>query len=190
MSSLKIAAVALACAIGSLGGSIAHAIELKPFANARDGSHDFDFNIGHWQTHIVRRLHPLSDSTETIELNGTVDNRPLFGGRCELEEIETDGPQGHWEGMSVFLYDPAGHQWSQTFINSAHGAFSNGLIGNFENGVGRLYQSDTIDGRQILVRGEWSKITPNTHQYEESYSDDGGKTWAKAFTASLTRRTP
>jgi hypothetical protein len=37
------------------------------------------------------------------------------------------------------------------------------------------------------VRGTWSDITPDAHRYEESYSQDGGKTWLTVFSARLTR---
>src|SRR5690606_24933385 len=37
--------------------------EAKP-APPRNGSHDFDFEIGTWKTHLKRRLHPLSGSDE------------------------------------------------------------------------------------------------------------------------------
>jgi hypothetical protein len=154
----------------------------------RDGQHDFDFNFGAWRTHIKRVVHPLAHSSETFEMTGTVTNHTIWGGRAQLEEIEVDGPKGHWEGMSLFLYNPASHQWSQSFINSASGTFAGGLIGSFANGRGELYSEDTDpDGHAILVRGEWSEITPTSHRYEESYSYDGGKTWAPALTASLTK---
>ena len=153
----------------------------------RDGSHDFDFDVGVWKTHIVRRLHPLSGSNEWIELNGTVTLRKVWGGRAQLEEIETDGPLGHWQGMSLFLYNPSAHQWSQTFIGSKGGVFAGGTIGSFKNGRGELFAPDTFDGRAILVRGAWSDITPKSHRYEESYSADGGKTWEIQFTADKTR---
>jgi hypothetical protein len=68
------------------------------------------------KTHIKRLLHPLSGSTESIELNGTVTVRKVWDGRAQLEEIE-----------------------------------------------------------------------PDSHHFEESYSADGGKTWAPAFIANLTR---
>lgn len=168
----------------------AFAANEKPAATTEhDGAHDFDFDFGTWQTHITRRLHPLTaGSTESIELTGTVTVRPIFEGRGALEEIEADGAMGHWEGMSLFLYDPAGHQWSQTFVSAARGTFSNGLIGSFKDGRGDLYATDTVDGRSILIRGTWSDITADAHRYEESYSDDGGTTWQRAFTANLTRK--
>ena len=158
-----------------------------PAIAQRDGQHDFDFDIGVWKTHIRRNLDPLSGHTKSIELNGTVTVRKVWDGRAQLEEIEADGPNGHWEGLSLFLYSPEAHQWSQTFINSATGAFSGGLVGVFKDGRGELFASDTLNGRSILIRGVWSDVRPDAHRYEESYSDDGGKTWASAFIANLTR---
>ena len=156
----------------------------------RDGSHDFDFNFGTWKTHIKRRVHPLAGSNEFIDLNGTVNIRKVWGGRALLEEIETDGPKGHWQGLSLFLYNPTSHQWSQNFINSKSGTFGGGLIGSFRDGRGELFQSDTLDGRSILVRGVWSNIMPTSHRYEESYSADGGKTWEVQLTADKTKADP
>jgi hypothetical protein len=161
-----------------------------PDAADRDGRHDFDFNFGVWKTHIKRLVHPLSGSTDFIELNGTVTVRKVWEGRAQLEEIEVDGPKGHWEGLTLFLYNPAAHQWSQTFINSAMGTLSPPLVGSFKNGRGELYSQDTLDGRSILVRGVWSDITPTSHRYEEAYSDDGGRTWEAVFMANLTRGQP
>jgi hypothetical protein len=155
-----------------------------------DGSHDFDFNFGQWSTHIKRRVHPLSGSNELMELNGTVTVRKVWDGRAQLEEIEADGPTGHFEGLTLFLYNPAAHQWSQTFVNSATGTYSGSLIGSFKPGRGELYAQDTFNNRTILIRGVWSDITPTTHRYEESYSEDGGKTWEPEFTANLTRVQP
>jgi hypothetical protein len=153
----------------------------------RDGQHDFDFNLGVWRTHIKRILDPLSGSTGSIELNGTVTVRRLWDGRAELEEIEADGPNGHWEGMTLFLYNPEAHQWSQTFADSKTGVLTPPLIGAFKDGRGELFSQDTRKDRAILIRAVWSDITPDSHHFEESYSDDGGRTWAPAFIATLTR---
>jgi len=162
----------------------------QPLQAVQDGQHDFDFNFGTWKTHIKRVLDPFSKSSKSIELNGTVTVRKVWDGRAQLEEIETDGPNGHWQGLTLFLYNPAAHQWSQSFVNSQSGVLAQPLIGSFKNGRGELFASDTVKGRSILVRGVWSDITPDSHHYEESYSNDGGKTWMPAFMANLTREKP
>ena len=102
-------------------------------------------------------------------------------------EIEAEGPDGHWEGLTLFLYNPQSHQWSQSFIDSKTGNLNAPTIGSFKDGRGELFAQDTFHDKFILVRGVWSNITPDSHRYEESYSNDGGKTWAPAFIADLTR---
>lgn len=180
----------LGCAIGCIYPALPAAAgesAAPPKAVVRDGQHDFDFNIGVWKTHIKRVLDPLSGSTQSIELNGTVTVRKVWDGRAQLEEIETEGPNGHWEGLTLFLYNPEAHQWSQNFVDSKVGVLTLPQIGSFKDGRGELFASDTVNGRTILVRGVWSEIKPDSHRFEESYSGDGGKTWAPAFIANLTR---
>jgi hypothetical protein len=87
----------------------------------------------------------------------------------------------------VFLYNPESRQWSQSFINSRMTSLGSPLIGSFKNGRGELFSQDSLHDKSILVRSVWSNITPDLHTYEESYSNDGGKTWAPSFTANKTR---
>src|SRR3984885_9537857 len=58
----------------------------QQIAARRDGSHDFDFNLGTWHTHIRRLTHPLANSNEWFEVEGTVRIRPLWDGKAQLEE--------------------------------------------------------------------------------------------------------
>lgn len=188
MSSTLLLSAVVALAVAPPPGSAADTT--APAAASRDGQHDFDFNIGVWHTHIRRILDPLSGGAHSIELNGTVTVRKVWDGRAALEEIETDGPNGHWEGLTLFIYNPTAHQWSQSFVNSKVGQLNSPLVGSFTNGRGELFTQDTFAGRTVLVRGVWSQIMPDSHHYEESYSEDGGRTWAPAFIASLTREQP
>jgi hypothetical protein len=154
----------------------------------RDGQHDFDFHFGAWETHIKRLVHPLSGSTTWVELNGTVTVRKVWDGRANLEEIEAGNETMHLQGLTLFLYNPGSHQWSQTFANINEGTLSEPpLIGEFKDGRGEFYCRDTFNGRSIFVRFVWSDITPDSHHVEQSFSDDGGKTWEPNFIANLTR---
>ena len=157
-------------------------------SKTRDGEHDFDFNIGTWNTHIKRLQHPLTGSNTWVELEGTVVVQKVWNGRAQIEEIEADGPTGHFEGLTLFLYNPQSHQWSQNFASSGDGTLSVPTVGEFKNGRGEFFDQEPFNGRTILVRVVWSNITPNSHQFEQSFSDDGGKTWEPNFVATLTRK--
>ena len=186
----RVSALVLSVAIGCIGSILpAGADDAAPAAAQRDGSHDFDFNYGTWTTHIKRILDPFSPSSGTAELTGTVAVRKVWDGRAWLEEIKADGADSHLEGMTLFTYNPGAHQWSQIFVSSKDGALDPPQIGSFKDGHGELYAQDTYKGRSVLVRGEWSEIQQDSHNYVISYSDDGGKTWAPAFIAHLTRKT-
>jgi hypothetical protein len=156
-------------------------------AKGRDGQHDFDFNFGTWKTHINRLQRPLSGSNTWVELNGTVVVSKIWDGRAQIEEVEADGPNGHFEDLALFLYNPESHQWSMSFANSSVGTLSVPMVGEFKDGRGEFFDQESLNGRAILVRGVWSDITPDSHRFEQSFSDDGGKTWETNFIAMLTR---
>ncbi len=181
----------IACCLATLSGT-AQAAESAAATPAlreaqRDGQHDFDFNIGTWRSHIRRLKTPLSGSSEWVNLEGTVAVRKVWGGRAQLEEIEADGPDGHWEGATLFLYNPEAHQWAQAYVDSRDGMLGIPMIGQFKDGKGELIDQEIWHGRSILVRGTWSEIKPDSHRFEQAFSDDGGKTWETNFVATLAR---
>jgi hypothetical protein len=153
----------------------------------RDGQHDFDFEIGSWKTHLRRLLRPLTGSTTWVEYEGTTVVRKVWNGRANLVELEVDGPAGHLEGLSLRLYNPQSRQWSLNFSNSASGTLSQPTIGEFKNGRGEFFNQETLNGRAILVRFVISDMTPNSCRFEQSFSDDGGKTWEVNWIAIDTR---
>jgi hypothetical protein len=153
----------------------------------RDGQHDFDFEIGTWKTHLSRLLHPLSGSKTWVEYEGTSVVRKVWNGRANLLELEVDGPAGHFEGLSLRLYNPQSHQWSLNFASSNAGSMSQPTIGEFKNGRGEFFNQETVNGRASLVRFVISDITPTSSHFEQAFSDDGGKTWEVNWIATDTR---
>jgi len=153
----------------------------------RDGQHDFDFEIGSWKTQLRRRLRPLTGSTTWVEYQGTTVVRKIWNGRANLVELEVDGPPGHIEGLSLRLYNPQSRQWSLNYSNSASGTMSQPVIGEFKSGRGEFFGQDFLNGRAILVRFIISDITPDSCHFEQSFSDDGGKTWESNWIATDTR---
>ena len=149
-------------------------------------SHAFDFNFGTWRTHIhFLRLLP-NGSTDWVAMSGKVAVRKIWGGRALMEEIAADGPAAHLEGLTMFLYNPQTHQWTQTFAGS-DGSWEASMYGTFSNGRGVLVSQDVYNGKMALIRGVWSNITPNAHRFEEFYSYDAGASWHPAFIGDLTR---
>jgi hypothetical protein len=153
----------------------------------RDGQHDFDFEIGDWETHVSRLVHPLTGSTTWAEYEGTSTVRKVWDGRANLVELEVSGPAGHIEGLSLRLYNPESHQWSLNFSNSSGGTLSQPTVGEFKNGRGEFFDMETFNGRAILVRFVISEITSQSARFEQSFSDDGGKTWEVNWIAKDTR---
>lgn len=158
-----------------------------PGAALHDGSHDFDFEIGNWKTHLKRLQHPLSGSTTWTEYNGTTTVRKVWNGRANMVELEVDGPAGHIEALSLRLYGPDSHQWSLNFASSAGGLMSQPTIGEFKDGRGEFYDQETYNGRAILVRFVISGISHDACHFEQSFSDDGGKTWEVNWIADDAR---
>jgi hypothetical protein len=154
---------------------------------ARDGQHDFDFEIGSWKTHLRRLIHPLTGSTIWAEYDGTTVVRKVWNGRANLVELEVAGPAGHIQGLSLRLYNPQSRQWSLNFANSNGGSLSTPTIGEFKNGRGEFYDQETLDGRAIFVRFVISDITENSCHFEQAFSDNGGKTWEVNWVATDTR---
>jgi len=159
----------------------------KSTNGARDGQHDFDFEIGTWHTHVRRLLHPLTGSTTWAEYDGTSVVRKVWDGRANLLELRMYGPSGHFEGLSLRLYNPQAHQWSLNFSNAAAGTMATPTIGEFSDGRGEFYDQETLGDRAILVRFVISDIRADSARFEQSFSADGGKNWEVNWIATDTR---
>ncbi len=154
----------------------------------RDGQHDFDPLIGSWKYHLKRRLHPLTGSNTWVEFDGSGVCSKIWDGRAQLDTFEVDSPAaGHIEGLTLRLYNPQSHQWRLSWANSKNGILDPPQIGEFKNGRGEFYAQDTINGKTILIRFVWTDLTTNSPHFEQSFSDDGGKTWEVNWITDQTR---
>jgi hypothetical protein len=132
-------------------------------------------------------MRPLTGSNTWVEYDGTSVVKKILNGKANLVELVVDGPAGYIEGLSLRLYNPEAHQWSVNFANVNGGTLTPPSIGEFKNGRGEFYNQDTLNGRSILVRFIISEITPTSCHFEQSFSDDGGKTWEANWFATDTR---
>ncbi len=160
-----------------------------PAAVQRDGSRDFDWEIGRWTTELRYLPEPLTGSKRWLEYRGTSEVRSILGGRANLVELSLAGPAGRIEGASLRLYNPQARQWTLNFANIRNGQLTAPVHGAFDaNGRGLFYGVDTVDGRAVLVRFVISDVTPNSARFEQAYSADAGATWEVNWIAVDTRQ--
>jgi len=174
------------CASGQAGSGKLMA-EPQATEGQRNGQHDFDFEFGTWKTHLSVLSHPLTGSKTWVEYDGTSVVRKVWNGRSNLVELDADGPQGHFEGVNLRLYNPQSHQWSLNFASGRDGTFGPPAIGEFKQGRGEFYDQETFHGRAIWVRFVITDITPVSCKFEQAFSVDGGKTWEVNWIATDTR---
>jgi hypothetical protein len=170
---------------------LAGALLLRPAHAARqqrDGSHDFDWEVGVWNTHL-RVLRLNSDGTTGwVTYEGTSNVISIWNCRADMVQLEATGPGGrHIEAINLRMYDKETHQWNLNFANVEAAMFGVPTIGEFRDGIGTFYDEEPIGGRQVLVRGMWSQITATSAHFVQSISDDGGKTWQTNWIADDTR---
>jgi hypothetical protein len=158
-------------------------------ASIRDGSHDFDWEIGTWKTHLRVLRHQQDKSTAWVNYEGTSVVIPIWNGRANMVELEADGPGGHIEAINLRLYNPESHQWSLNFANVKVGVIGVPTVGEFRGGVGEFYDQEVIDGRIVWVRNVWSDVGKDSGHFEQAISDDGGKTWEVNWIADDVRVT-
>ena len=153
----------------------------------RDGSHDFDFEIGRWKVHNSVLRHGANGAPSWIEYDGISVARRVWGGRAVLLELESETPAGHREGLVLRLYNPVAHQWSTSFASSQDGALNPPSVGEFRNGRAEFFGQDQVDGRSVLTRSVLSNITVSSYKLEQAVSRDGGKSWEVMIVSDHTR---
>ncbi len=175
------------CCLTVLAQTESSASKAAPSTSAaRDGSHDFDPLLGSWKYHLKRRLRPLTGSNEWVEFEGTALCRKVFDG-AQIDQGEWNGPSGRIVGLTLRVYNPESHQWRLYWDNQKVGILDPPQVGEFKDGVGEFYAQDTINHKTILIRFRWTNLTTDTPHFEQSFSDDGGKTWEVNWITDQTR---
>jgi hypothetical protein len=141
-------------------------------------NHDFDFLFGSWTVRNRRLREPLAGCTEWVEFDSTSVARPVWGGAANMDEYEAlDTPFGAIHGLTLRLYDESTGQWSIYWANRKNGRVDAPMSGAWKNGVGEFYDQEMFQGRMIYVRFLWTNDSATSARWEQSFSDDGGRTW-------------
>jgi len=145
---------------------------------SHDGAHDFDPVLGNSTFRLHFMLHPLTSTPDWTDMTGTGACYPVWNGRAQLDTVELDSASGgHIEGLTLRLYDREARQWRLYWANSRIGRLDPPQIGEFRDGHGDFYTTDTINGKTTLIRFDWSRMTSGTPHFEQAFSADGGKSW-------------
>jgi hypothetical protein len=156
--------------------------------SAEDRNRDFDFNIGHWDVELKRLTNPLSGNSQWTDWKGTGEIAPVWNGRGSVAEFEFDGPTGHLQGVGLRLYNSDAKQWTISWANGRDGVMGVPIVGEFKDGHGDFFDIEEFNGRQIFVRNNFSKITPDSCYFEQAFSGDNGRTWEPNWLMTFRRR--
>jgi hypothetical protein len=153
-----------------------------------DGAHDFDSLLGNFTFHLHYMLHPLTSTPDWTDMAGTASCYRVWDGRANLDTVELDSAKGgHIEGLTLRLYDREASQWRLYWANSRIGRLDPPQVGDFRDGHGNFYTTDTINGKIVLIRYDWTRMNSGTPHFEQAFSPDGGKTWEVNWISDQTR---
>ena len=153
-----------------------------------DGAHDFDFLIGDWKAHVRRLPERLVGSTRWVEYDGISNHHKLLDSNADFEQFDVKGPAGRIKAQTLRLYNPQTRQWSIYGIDLDGGILNlPPVVGQFTGRRGEFYDQELWKGRAILVRYVWLDLSPRSARMEQSFSDDGGKSWEVNWICELSR---
>lgn len=149
---------------------------------------DFAFLHGRWTVRHRKLRKRLVGSGDWDVFGGSFSNWPVLGGAGNFGDNVMLHPGGTIRGIGLRTYDPVAGQWLSWWIDgrTPH-TLAPPLRGGFADGVGTFLAQDTLDGRPILARTTWSRITPRTARWEQAFSADGGVSWEVNWTSDYVR---
>lgn len=152
-----------------------------------DGRNDFDFLIGNWTVHHRTLKQRLHGSMEWVEFEGTTACKKIINGLGNMDENLIDSTTGLVQAITLRLFNPVSKEWSIYWATDKTGILDVPMIGGFQDGVGEFYSQEVFEGRHIYNRFIWSKITANSCQWEQAFSEDGAKTWETNWVMEFER---
>ncbi len=160
-------AAGLAAAV-PLGASHAASLPSGPAATAKAG--DFDFLNGNWNI-----KHRQLKDRQWDQFNGEASVHSILGGRISVEELRI--PERNFSGMGLRVLDPARLLWADYWCNAKTGVLNAPTLGSFVDGAGTWVSRDMEDGKPVLTRGVWDRITPRSCRWHQGVSRDDGASW-------------
>jgi len=155
---------------------------------AGNSSKDFDFLAGKWNVHFHVLLSRFSAAKKWVEYDGTERFEKLGDTSMGFDEFDAYCAklQMRNSGKSLRLYNTKTHQWSLYQLNN-EGMLDQPVVGGFSDRRGEFFGQDSFNDRPIYVRNIWLNLSPTAARWEQSWSEDGGKTWEVNWISDLSR---
>lgn len=148
-------------------------------------STDFDFLFGDWAVHNRKiRDNTDPDCTEWIEFDARQEASPILNGAGNVDQMWVDG----FVGFTLRLWSPTDELWRIWWsATNAPGVLDEPVVGRFVDGVGRFEGVQIIRDADVVVRFEWTVTDPETPQWDQYFSRDGGESWSHNWTMRFSR---
>ena len=149
---------------------------------------DFDFLFGHWHVRHLRLRERLAGNDEWQAFDGTCSAQSLLGGSANIDDNVLHLPGGDYRALTLRSFDATSQYWAIWWLDSRRPhQLDTPVVGGFADGVGSFFADDTLDGRPIRVRFEWTQTDSASPRWEQAFSSDAGATWELNWTMTFTR---
>lgn len=145
----------------------------------------FAFLDGTWVVHN-KRLEEGADGQATWrDFVSTASFTSLLNGLVSVEELRDETGQPF--GSAIRSFDQARGVWSDMWISARDGVMQTPVEGRFEENVAVFTAPEVYQGKAMLVRGIWCRITNDEVTWEQASSVDDGQTWQDNWLMKFVR---
>ena len=180
-------------ALGAIGGALALAPNAGATTQAGDPAldghrQDFAWLVGRWNVQHHRLKQRLLDNHEWEDFTGSSELWLTMNGLGTVDDNVLNLPGGQYRAVGIRAFNPQTRQWLIWWLDSRNPtSLDPPVAGGFENGVGVFLGDDTLRGRPIKVRYQWSEITASSARWEQAFSPDNGASWEVNWIMHFTR---
>ncbi len=133
----------------------------------------FDFWLGDWEV-------SWGDGQQ-----GTNRIDKILDGKVIREQFDGN-PAMDFRGLSLSVYDSAGEQWRQTWVDMQGNYWA--FHGGFEDGRMTLSTEQVAEGKGVLLRMVFYNIAADELDWSWERSDDDGDSWQQNWHIHYRRK--
>ena len=151
------------------------------------GARDFDFLHGKWRVKHRTLRGRLTGATEWDEASAIDIVRPAFGGLGNIGHFARLVDGEPYVGMPIRLFNRRDGLWRIYWLDTHSQRMEPPVIGRFAKEQGLFIGDDILRGVPIKVKFVWSRIREDVPCWEQSFSNDDGRSWELNSIMEFTR---